>query len=260
MELYFNELSIKHRNSLDYAVAAKIAEVYYALKDYDVTTCRIDIKEHEKLFAMIDKLPHSINIKNFYYSFFKLPFETESVVGKEDDYYEHCWLHKDEECFGLAITYLMNSISYSVFQDEWDKCMVTIYKDGMQEKIRNISTKEHVIFHFSNLEKDTDIELLECEIHYSQKRIHIRNDHGIDKLTEFSKKLVHSPYVIEVINSLPYNSRRKRFIKEIKEDGLVEIVLPWTDQGLGLVVRTTGRTKKETNKIARLLEEKYGYL
>lgn len=260
MELYFNELSIKHIHSLDYAVAAKISEVYNTLKEYDVSTCRIDIKDNEKLFAMISELPHSINIKNFYYSFFKLPFENEEVVNKEDKYYEHNWQYKDTDCFGLAITYLMDSISYSIYQDEWNEYIVTICKDGQEEKIRNISTKEHIVLHFSNLEDEINIDLLECEIHYSQKRIHLRDDHGIDKLKEFSKKLVHSPYVVEVVNSLPYNSHRKKFIKDIKEDGLVEIVLPWTDQGLGIVVRTTGRSKKETNKIAKLLEEKYGYI
>ena len=88
----------------------------------------------------------------------------------------------------------------------------------------------------------------------------MREDHGMDKLTAFAEKLVHSPYVVEVINSLPYNPKKRRFIKEIKADGLIEIVLPWTDCGLGLVVRTTGRTKKETDRIAHILEEKYGYV
>lgn len=35
--------------------------------------------------------------------------------------------------------------------------------------------------------------------------------------------------------------------------------MPWTDKGLGLVVQTTGRTRGETEKIADLLQEKYGY-
>lgn len=260
MELYFNELSIKYSHSLDYSAAVKISEVYSMLKEYNISTCRIDARDHEKLFDMIDGLPHSINIKNFYYSFFKLPFETKAVVRQEDRYYEFNWMYMGENCFGLAITYLMDSISYSIFQGEWNKSIVTIYKDDQEEKVRNISTKEHIFFHLSSLEVETDIDLPECKIHYSQKKIHLRNDHGIDKLKDFSKKLVQSPYVVEIVNSLPYNSRRKKFIKKIKEDGLIEIVLPWTDQGLGIVVRTTGRTKKETNKIAQIIEEKYGYI
>ena len=62
-----------------------------------------------------------------------------------------------------------------------------------------------------------------------------------------------------VINSLPYNAKQRRFIRKIREDGLIEIVLPWTDEGLGIVVKTTGRTLRETETIAEILEEEYGY-
>ncbi len=260
MDLYFNELSIKHRDSLDYTEAVKLAEVYQLLKKHDYNTCRIDIQDHEKLFSMVDRLPNSINIKNFYYSFFKLPFESDSVNEKEDRFYEHVWTYKEQNCFGLAIAYLMDSFSYSIFQDEWNYCNITIYQDDQKEKVKNISTKQHVEFYFTAAEEDSDILLEKCNKHFSEKGIHLREDHGMDKLTAFAEKLVHSPYVVEVINSLPYNPKKRRFIKEIKADGLIEIVLPWTDCGLGLVVRTTGRTKKETDRIAHILEEKYGYV
>ena len=98
-----------------------------------------------------------------------------------------------------------------------------------------------------------------CSTSAEDKKIVLRDDHGKDKLLEFSNKLVHSPYVVGVINSLPFQSHNRKFISKIRENGLIDIVLPWTDKGLGLVVQTTGRTRGETEKIADLLQEKYGY-
>jgi hypothetical protein len=39
---------------------------------------------------------------------------------------------------------------------------------------------------------------------------------------------------------------------------LIEIVLPWTDKGYGIVVKTTGRTIKETEMIGKIIMEEYG--
>ncbi len=61
-----------------------------------------------------------------------------------------------------------------------------------------------------------------------------------------------------IINSLPFNSYERKFIRKIREDGLIEIVLPWTDKGYGIVVKTTGRTIKETEMIGKIIMEEYG--
>ena len=37
-----------------------------------------------------------------------------------------------------------------------------------------------------------------------------------------------------------------------------DIVLPWTDKGYGVVVKTTGRTLRETERIGEIIEERYG--
>ena len=70
--------------------------------------------------------------------------------------------------------------------------------------------------------------------------------------------MIRCPYVVSVINSLPFNSHERRFIKKIRGEGLIEIVLPWTDKGYGVVVQTTGRTMKETELIGKIIMEKYG--
>ncbi|MFV0501437.1 MAG: hypothetical protein ACK5MH_07620 [Bacteroidales bacterium] len=60
-----------------------------------------------------------------------------------------------------------------------------------------------------------------------------------------------------MINSLPFNSACKNFIRKTYPDGKIEIVLTKTDKGLGIIIQTTGRNIRETNRIAEILEEEY---
>lgn len=260
VELYFNELSIRHRNHIEYDELLSIVEIYKWLKIYNVNTCRIEKKDQEIFLSIIEKNPKPKEYKDFYFSFFQIPFESQEIMNIEEQYYQHDWFYKGEKCLGLAVAYLTQSICFSIYHKNWDESYVILKKDDNDEKVKNISTVEHVKYHFSDRKNALPIELLECEIPYSEKKIHLREDHGIDKLKVFADKVLHSPYVIEVVNSLPYNPHGRKFIKDIKEDGLIELVLPWTDQGLGLVVKTTGKSKEETRRIAQILEEKYGYL
>lgn len=76
-------------------------------------------------------------------------------------------------------------------------------------------------------------------------------------LYEFSRNLCNCEYVIGVVGSRPYALRVHAFIKNVRMDGTIDIILPWTDKGLGIVVKTTGRTMRETSVIADILKEKY---
>ncbi|MCP4350189.1 MAG: hypothetical protein GY795_32330 [Desulfobacterales bacterium] len=67
-----------------------------------------------------------------------------------------------------------------------------------------------------------------------------------------------SPYVISVINSIPFNSAEKQFIRKVHTTGNIEIVLTGTDKGFGMVIKTTGRNLRETELIAQIIEDKYG--
>jgi hypothetical protein len=80
------------------------------------------------------------------------------------------------------------------------------------------------------------------KIRPEEKNLAIRDDHGKNILTSFANKILKSPYVIEILNSLPFNPYQKEFIRKIKANGIIEIVLIETDEGLGLVLKTTGRT------------------
>ena len=93
-----------------------------------------------------------------------------------------------------------------------------------------------------------------------QKQVSLRDDHGSDVLQKFAEKLRQSPYVKSIVNSLPFNSKRRNCIRRVKPDGTIEFVLTWTDEGLGLCIATTGRTLAETTTIALHLKEKYSQL
>mgnify|MGYP001124784461 CR=1 FL=1 len=92
----------------------------------------------------------------------------------------------------------------------------------------------------------------------SQKAISLRDDHGKDVLLSFAKKLVRSPYVTKIVNSLPFNSKQRNCILDIQDNGGIDFVLTWTDKGLGLHIQTTGRNRAETATIALHLENEFG--
>ena len=76
-------------------------------------------------------------------------------------------------------------------------------------------------------------------------------------LRAFAKRIINSPHVNGIVNSLPWNNKTTNFIRRVYPNGLIEVVLYWTDDGLGMVIQTTGRNQRETEEITRLLEEKY---
>ncbi len=255
MEIYFNELSIKNKSSVDYNAVQMIASAYKELSGSGITTCRIAAEDCHRLFQMIQALPESVNVRNFYFSFFRPPYESDAVEDMQDTYFSHSWQCGKEECVGLAFAFLLDSAGVSICGPDWNVPFVDILKDERRETVRNICSQEHVKLHFPR--KQETVSLIKTNLAVREKAIVLRDDHGADVLEKFSRRLIQSPYVTGVINSLPYNPNKRRFIKRIREDGLIEIVLPWTDEGLGIVVKTTGRTMQETEAIAKILEEEY---
>lgn len=260
MDLFFNELSMEDEKSIDPNAAAVVADVYRELLKYQITTCRIASADHARLFRIFCDMPGSVNVKNFYFSFFRPPYESEEVEGKQEEYYGHEWTYGRVGCFGFALAFLLNSVSFSIYSVNWNVPFVDFFRDGQSIKIQNICTKEHVGIHIPQLQAEQERELVQCEVRSVDKKIVLRQDHGMDVLRDYAKRLVRCPYVVEVVNSLPYNPRERKFIRRVRENGLIEIVLPWTDAKLGLIVRTTGRTMWETERIAKIIKDEFGYI
>ncbi|MEM8613106.1 MAG: putative CRISPR-associated protein [Cyanobacteria bacterium P01_H01_bin.105] len=95
------------------------------------------------------------------------------------------------------------------------------------------------------------------EVPPEKKKIFLRDDHGKEYLKKFSKKIIRSPFVKGIVNSLPFNPKQISPIRRVTNEGLVEFVLTWTDPGYGLCIQTTGRNQIETNTIAIHLEREF---
>jgi hypothetical protein len=257
LELFFNELSIEGAESISREAVLAFVKVYRALIKYEITTCRIASEDNHKLHQMIQSMPDSFNIQNFYFSFFRSPYESEMVEQEQDEYLAHEWMHQGKPCIGLPLAAICDAAVLSIYAPLWNETIVYIARDGDEMPVRNIGTEQHVHIHMPQLQH-REPELVESALQAEDKKISLRDDHGKDLLMDFSRRLIRCPYVVGVINSLPYNSHERRFIRRIQENGVIEIVLPWTDKGYGVAVKTTGRTKQETEKIGEIIEEMYG--
>lgn len=107
----------------------------------------------------------------------------------------------------------------------------------------------------------SEVELLSTDLTYRAKMVDIeanlRDDHGKDVLIEHAKQLLHSEYVVGILCSRPFAPNHRTYVKTIRPDGLIDIVLFWDDRGLSMRVKTTGRNVQETAAIAALLQERY---
>lgn len=260
MEIYFNELSIVDIDCLKYEHVQAFVQLYKELKTIGITSCRISNKDNAKLRNLFGKMPNANNLNGIYFAFFRPPFESDLVNEKQDDYIMSEWSCDGKACFGPAMAYILESLCFSIYQGRWKDPIFNIHKDEVTVEVHNVSVKEHIEQHREYVEKKKEIELLKCEVEPAQKRIKLRHDHGEDVLNEFCEKLVRSPYVVEVINSLPFHPHDKNFIKKVEAEGIIEIVLIWTDCKFGVAVKTTGRNYRETCKISEILRDEYGYV
>ena len=153
-------------------------------------------------------------------------------------------------------------------EDFWSRCIFRItVKCGAESKETDWACLSHPTHPLCQEFKDwydatlRPIELIECLLSYEEKiasHIHLREDHGKDVLEHHAKRLLHNKYVKEVINSLRFNPNATRYIFQIKENGIINIVLHWTDKGYGMAIQTTGRNIQETQAIAQIIEKEYG--
>lgn len=259
MEIYANELSITDKTLNDYDNIKKLAAAYKILVAKGIGSCRISNEALNQIYNVLNCAdPHKRNILYFVYSFFHAPFDTDEIVEYcADEYLLHNWSCNGQQCVGLSYASIMDSLSVSLGDIEW-KSIVQIEKDDEKVDVKNVSNQTHVEEYSEWIDSLNNIVLMESDIKPEDKTIHLRDDHGKDKLNDFSKRICKSPYVISIVNSLPYNSKDRNFIRKVKADGLVECVMCWTDKGYGLVIKTTGRNLRETEKIAEILKEQYG--
>ena len=214
----------------------------------------------------------SKSLKDFFLGYRKHPYETGDEVS-ENLFMETTYkLHEPDEkeyhgsvVEGLAWAFIKESLCISFpVNTVWKKAKICLLEEKALRNSKvyahHASQLDHIAFHRDWIASFKEISFVECDLLPAEKQIHLRDDHGKDILTEFAQRLVKSPYVEGVLNSLPFNPQARSFVRKIYPDGKIEFVLLWTDEGLGMVVQSTGRNQRETDAIAKILQDKYASL
>jgi len=206
--------------------------------------------------------------KDILFGMIVLPFIKEEDASIEEEYIQANYFFEDAEngiakteCVGLASAFLYDtlSISFSALP-QWRKIEIPIIIET-----ENNSETAVVYNVFSNaslnsaeiltqIESRAEVKLIETEIKPTDKKRHISAHHGMKELNELCDQLAWHPYVEEMRST---NWGGTKFIRKTTKEGYIEIVLHKTQRKYALSVKTTGRNKRETDKIAEILTERY---
>lgn len=280
-EICFNELSLTPLCADKQEVETRIRQYVDTLEQFRLQKGIKKIRYHEHMTAI--RLSEDMNlqeycavhrhdpISNLLLSTFTMPQVDEKNESALEKYCDtQAFVQKGEErlkAHGFNAAYCQGTYCIG-FQPEnfWANCLypITIISDEESKETEWACISQSTHIGSSELSQWEEavlqpVELQECTLSYENKSLSLRDDHGKDVLTEYARRLLHSPYVIGVINSLPFNRNVSRYILQVKENGIVNIVLHWTDDGYGMAIQTTGRNIRETQAIAKILEKEYGH-
>jgi hypothetical protein len=282
MELFYNELSqvpVSNNKYLANQKVTRFIDCYKTILPKGFSHIRFSKQFHEIEIAGGYTLANWLNetsqrnYKDLILGARTFPFIKADDVWAEDEYIKHQFFFENidppferSECMGLAAAQIYDSISISFSGTPiWEKNALNISKVNEETQssdvleVTNIfsadCSENEVIKLF--IERVSEIVLIPSNLQPLEKTIQFRDDHGTDVLNAFARRIRNSPYVSGIVNSLPWNSQSSNFIRRVYPTGLIEVVLYWTDNGLGMVIQTTGRNLRETEEIARLLEEEY---
>lgn len=207
--------------------------------------------------------------KGYFFSYIRTPFETGNE--KEENRYidAHYLLNEpleetyhNSEVEGLSWAFICTSLSISFpVHSVWEKTAINLTEEKVNEtnnvEAMHVSEPGHFVILKDWLESQKTIELLETEKSPEMKHIHIGDHHGKEKLSAAARKLIKSPYVISIPNSLKFNPCGRSFIKEVHPNGRIDVTLIEEDNGPSMMVETTGRTLRETQAIAEIIKDLY---
>lgn len=167
------------------------------------------------------------------------------------------------EGYGMTSAYLAKAFSVGFASSEvWKDCCFSIRCNNIRE-----DEKEDMVFCITRISHfDEDVFVTWFVEHfivlYDKRTIepfcHLRDDHGKNELEAFARKIMKEDFVIEIVNSLPFNSKSSKFIERTDvKSGIIELRLTDTDCGLGIAVRTVAKNKIQIAYFAKLLNDKY---
>lgn len=167
---------------------------------------------------------------------------------------------------GFACAYYSSGFVVSFFSDDFwiqnTSFTLSVVEDETGKKYC------HKVFGISHIEQFRDPKFMSWAIGNisikfppsgvspESKNINLRDDHGKQTLQEFSRKIRKESYIVEIVNSLPFDPKAKRKTM-VRENALIDIRLLNTDNKIGIVVRTTAHNELEAIYMASDIERKY---
>ena len=177
-------------------------------------------------------------------------------------------IEKDGDCIdadGFTAAFVYNTFAIGFDSDKFwakplHKILITSKGETKEAEWPCLSRPEHIDEEALSLWADahSEVELVKSTLSVQDKTVNLRDDHGKDILAEHAKKLLNNDYVDGILNSLSFKPTSTTYLDKINPDGTIDIVLFWTDRGLSMRVKTTGRNIQETQAIANIISKKYG--
>ena len=257
--LFFNELCLKEKNN-SYDILKNLAASYLVLKKYNISPCRLSENIKNVLYEYLDNIPGcSKSLIAFRYSFFRCPYEIDELTEDDENRYllnDYAYgVERNPEGLGWAAFFEGVALSLCT-SEEWSCSKVRITNNSNYQDVAHLSKKEHLEEWIDQLQVVT---LKQSDLSPEQKEFHVRDDHGKNELENYWRKLRCCPYVLECVNSLPFNKNSSKFVRCIKEDYSIDLILNWTNLGFGMNIKTTARNRREAEAIAKILEKDYGH-
>ena len=260
--VFFNELSLDVDIPVDFGFIKELADLIGVLRGIGIYTCRIyeNIKYQLRDFLESANGLNQVDFNSWFYSFFHGPYDEDFEDEILVKFLEHEFKYEDKDVLGLAYAYLNETASLSLSLNSSFKSSYICIKDkiGNMFFVPNISQLPDISVVKSWFDNHKEPELIPCNILPKDKQFKFTPHHGTKELTQLWNRLRMSDYVVECINSIDYQPHDHTFIHECYDDGIIEVVMYWLPTHYAMSIKTTGRTLRETERIAQILQEKYG--
>ena len=274
MDLYFNELSVSGlTEDTIYERVVLFANVVREARQQGFRNVRFEkdmrgiMLGHNLSFAKFCENNSKDPIIKALFSIQGYPYFTDEEGEASFVLNDYCVIMPDghkESVYGLAAAVYYNSCGVSFNTTQWEGLIhkVVIVSGDITRTSLVLSLSEMAHFYTKEFSDWADAFLPEPELIRSKsipldKKISLQDHHGKDILFEFSKRLVRSPFVEEIISSIERKPNEKDFIFSLHDGNLIDIRLI-KHGGIGVRVRTTAKNERQLSAIAKRLEEQFG--
>lgn len=280
-EPFFNDLSINPLCETDQEVDQRIGDFVKILKfcgvflgykkvRFDKPAKEIELKKDYYLRDYFAKYITGNNFRDLLVLNMLQPPCIEDDSEEEIKYATHTTKlkrdGKDIDAYGFACAYYSTGFVVGFASDDFWKNNTSFTVSVTEDE--SGKSREHSVFCISQVEQfntcgfiswainNLPLSFRSSGLEYAAKKVSLRDDHGKDVLLEFSKKIKKEPYIIEVVNSLPFKRDTQKKTNWVG-DGIIEVRLLGVKYKIGIAVRTTARNEIEGAYLAADIEKKY---